>query len=175
MAVVQKYTSAKTAINGMQGKLPTVFRKAEIPDGSLVLDYGGGKPEAEQIAQDYLKRFNATEAIYDPFNQTEKHNEDVLSMCRLNGGADVAICSNVLNVIKELEVRIDVLKNIKDLIKTGGKVYITVYEGSGDGKGKATQNNESYQNNRKTEDYLTEVRTVFPDATRRGKVIIANA
>ncbi len=55
---------------------------------------------------------------------------------RSNGGADTVTCSNVLNVIKEPEVRLNVLKNIKKLVKPNGIVYITVYEGkSGAGEG----------------------------------------
>lgn len=169
----QEFSSKDTAVNGPQGKLPAVFKMISIPDGALVLDYGGGKPEAEAVAQAYLDQFNATEAIYDPFNQTQDHNREVVKLCRSNGGADIAICSNVLNVIKEYEVRINVLKNIKKLVSPSGKVYITVYEGSGKGEGAATQKNQSYQNNRKTQGYLEEVQEVFPDATRKGKLIQA--
>ena len=171
--VEQEYSSADTAINGPQGKLPAVFKMINIPNGSLVLDYGGGKPEAEAVAQAYLDQFDATEAIYDPFNQTQEHNSEVVKMCRANGGADIAVCSNVLNVIKEPEVRLNVLKNIKKLTKPNGSVYITVYEGSGSGEGSATQKNKSYQNNRKTAGYLEEVQQIFPDAKRKGKLILA--
>lgn len=169
----QEFSSADTAVNGPQGKLPAVFRMITIPTGSLVLDYGGGKPEAEAVAQAYLDQFDATEAIYDPFNQTQQHNSEVVRLCRENGGADISVCSNVLNVIKEPEVRMNVLKNIKKLTKPNGSVYITVYEGSGSGEGAATQKNKSYQNNRKTLEYLEEVQQVFPNAKRKGKLIYA--
>lgn len=172
--VEQEFTSRDTAINGPQGKLPAIFKLISIPDGSLVLDYGGGKPEAEAIAQAYLAQFNATEALYDPFNQTPEHNRAVVKLCRSNGGADIAVCSNVLNVIKERDVRINVLNNIRKLVSSSGTVYITVYEGSGSGQGSATQKNTSYQNNRKTASYLEEVQEVFPDAKRKGKLIIAH-
>lgn len=171
--IEQEFSSADTAINGPQGKLPAIFKLITIPNGSLVLDYGGGKPEAEAIAQAYLDQFDATELIYDPFNQTKEHNQDVVKQCRENGGADVAVCSNVLNVIKEPEVRLNVLQNIKKLTKPNGSVYITVYEGSGSGEGLATQKNKSYQNNRKTAGYLEEVQQVFPNAKRKGKLIHA--
>lgn len=171
--MIQEYTSAKTAINGKQGKLPLVFRKASIPTGAIVLDYGGGDKEAWKIAQKYLDQFDALELIYDPYNQTDRHNANVIGSCKFQGGADVAICSNVLNVIKELDVRIDVLKHIKELTKPNSTVYISVYEGNRDGIGRATQNNESYQNNKKTSDYLSEVESVFGNATIHGKIISA--
>lgn len=172
--IEQEFTSRDTAINGPQGKLPAIFKLISIPEGALVLDYGGGKPAAEAIAQTYLDQFNATEALYDPFNQTPAHNKEVVKLCKSNGGADIAVCSNVLNVIKERDVRINVLNNIRKLVSPSGTVYITVYEGSGSGQGSATQKNTSYQNNRKTASYLEEVQEVFPDAKRRGKLIIAH-
>lgn len=172
--IEQEFTSRDTAINGPQGKLPAIFKLISIPEGALVLDYGGGKPEAEAIAQAYLDQFNATEALYDPFNQTPAHNKEVVKLCKSNGGADIAVCSNVLNVIKERDVRINVLNNIRKLVSPSGTVYITVYEGSGSGQGSATQKNTSYQNNRKTASYLEEVQEVFPDAKKKGKLIVAH-
>lgn len=169
----QEFSSAETAINGKQGKLPSALKAASIPSGALVLDYGGGTVESEAVAQDYLDQFNATEMLYDPFNQTPEHNREVIKTLRSNGGADVAICSNVLNVIKEENVRLDVLVKIKKLLKNGATCFITVYEGGGSGEGRITQKGKSYQNHRKTADYLEEVQKVFPEAVRKGSVIIA--
>lgn len=169
----QEFKSDKTAVNGKQGKLPAVFKKANIPNGALVLDYGGGTPESEAVAQAFLDQFDAKEMLYDPFNQTPEHNRQVVKDLKANGGADVAVCSNVLNVIKEQEVRLDLLNKIKKLLKSGATAYISVYEGSGAGQGSATQNNESFQNNMKLGSYLEEVQSVFPDATRKGAVIVA--
>ena len=111
--------------------------------------------------------------LYDPFNQTPEHNREVIKELKANGGADVAVCSNVLNVIKEQEVRLDLLNKIKKLLKSGASAYISVYEGSGKDEGSATQKGKSFQNNRKLSGYLEEVQSVFPDATRKGAVIIA--
>lgn len=173
MTMTQTYTSAKTAINGKQGKLPQIFKKISIPPGSVVLDYGGGDAKADKIAQKYLDDFGALELLYDPYNQDESHNRNVVDSCKYQGGADIAICSNVLNVIKESDVRKNVLEHIKELTKPNGTVYIMVYEGDGSGVGKPTQNNESYQNNKKTIDYLEEIRYVFGNVTRRGRIISA--
>lgn len=63
------------------------------------------------------------------------------------------------------------LKNIKKLVKPNGTVYITVYEGTGAGDSKPTKS--GYQLNKKTADYMDEIQQVFPDATRKGKLIIA--
>ena len=56
------------------------------------------------------------------------HNEKVLRAVKRNGGADTVTCSNVLNVIKEHDIRMRVLRNIRDLMKPSGTAYITVYE-----------------------------------------------
>jgi hypothetical protein len=174
----QEYSSKSTAVNANSGKLPAIFKAVSFPVGSLVLDYGGGKEEAANIAQEYLDQFDCVEALYDPYNQTKQHNREVVKECRENGGADIALCSNVLNVIKEPEVRLDVLQKIANLTKPSGKVYITVYEGNGTGDGKVTKQNKdsndgSWQNNMKTVGYLDEIRQVFPDAKSKGKLIYA--
>lgn len=166
----QEYSSADTSINS--GKLPAVFNMINFKSGSINLDYGGGK--FDNAAAYLAEKYDATNLVYDPYNRTAKHNSEVIKEIRANDGADTATCSNVLNVIQEESARIKVLENIKKLVKPSGEVYITVYEGNGSGQGKVTQNNKSYQLNKKTADYLEEIQSVFPDATRKGKLIIAH-
>lgn len=165
--VDQEFTSKDTSINS--GKLPAIYRLVKFTPGQLVLDYGGGKFDN---GVEYLADLGVTGLVYDPYNRTSEHNRNVIRQIRDAGGADVALCSNVLNVIKEPEARIAVLKNIRKLLKPSGKVYITVYEGSGTGEGKQSQS-DAYQLNRKTADYLEEIQEVFPNAERKGKLISA--
>lgn len=162
----QEFTSADTSIN--KNKLPAVFKMTSFEPGTINIDYGGGKFDN---ATEYLAQSDVTNLVYDPFNRSKEHNSDVIKQVRANGGADSATCSNVLNVIKEPEARLNVLRNIKKLVKPGGTVYITVYEGSGIGNEGPTK--AGYQLNRKTADYLEEIQAVFPDARRKGKLIIA--
>ena len=110
--------------------------------------------------------------VYDPYNRSSEHNSEVIGLIRKHGGADTATLSNVLNVIKEPEVRINVLKNINKLLKSNGTLYITVYEGTGRGNEGPTKS--GYQLNKKTADYLEEIQQVFPDAERKGKLIICH-
>lgn len=163
----QEFTSKETSIN--KAKLPAIYNLVNFPKGSLVIDYGGGKWDN---GPQYLETLDCTGLVYDPYNRTSEHNRAVVRECRENGGADIGLCSNVLNVIKEPEVRKQVLTNMSKLVKNGGDIYITVYEGSGSGEGKQSQS-DSYQLNRKTKDYLEEIQEVFPDATRKGKLIKA--
>lgn len=165
--VDQEFTSKETSINS--GKLPAIYKLVNFPKGSLVIDYGGGKFDN---ATEYLDTLGVTGLVYDPYNRTTEHNRSVIKQIRENGGADIALCSNVLNVIKEEEARLNVLKNIRKLLKSSGTAYITVYEGKGTGEAKQSQD-DAYQLHRKTADYLDEIHKVFPDATRKGKLIIA--
>ncbi len=162
----QEFTSERTSINST--KLPAIYSLVNFPKGSVVIDFGGGKFD---IGTEYLEEQGCEGYIYDPYNRSSQHNRNVLKALRSHGGADIALCSNVLNVIKELEARIQVLKNIAKITKPSGKVYITVYEGSGNGNEGATKS--GYQLNRKTADYLEEIQSVFSDAKRKGKLIIA--
>lgn len=162
----QEFDSAATSINS--SKLPAIYKMVNFNEGDVVIDFGGGRFDN---AVEYIKDKGATLVVYDPYNRSAEHNEQVLATLEENGGADAAVNSNVLNVIKEPEARQAVLQNIKKLLKPGAPVYITVYEGRGDGVEGPTKS--GYQLNRKTEGYLDEVREVFPDAKRKGKLIIA--
>ena len=162
----QEYDSAKTSINS--NKLPAIYHMITLPEGSVGIDYGGGKFDN---AVEALAEQGVTLYVYDPYNRSQQHNRAAIKALRANGGADFAINSNVLNVIKEPEARLNVLENIKKITKPGAPIYITVYEGSGKGNEGVTKS--GYQLNRKTADYLEEIQQVFPNAKRKGKLIVA--
>ena len=165
--VDQEYDSAATSINS--NKLPAIYKMVSFNEGDVVVDFGGGKFDN---AVEYIRDKGATLCVYDPYNRSAEHNKEVLRILRENGGADAAVNSNVLNVIKEPEARKNVLENIARITKPGAPIYITVYEGKGNGQEGPTKS--GYQLNRKTADYLEEIQEVFPDATRRGKLITAH-
>lgn len=162
----QEYDSAATSINS--NKLPAIYRMVEFKPGQLIVDLGGGKFDNGVY---FVKDKGATLLVYDPYNRSDEHNQQVLAELKENGGADIGLNSNVLNVIKEPEARLAVLRNLKRMVKPGGEVYITVYEGTG--KGNEGPTKAGYQLNRKTADYLEEVQSVFPNAVRKGKLIQA--
>ena len=163
----QEFDSAKTSINS--NKLPAVYRMISFPAGSIGVDFGGGSFDN---AVEYISDLGATLLVYDPYNRSAEHNKQVIKMLKDNGGADWAVNSNVLNVIKEPDARRAVLKNISKITKPNAPIYITVYEGRGDRKEGPTKS--GYQLNRKTQDYLEEIQEVFPDAKRKGKLITAH-
>lgn len=162
----QEYDSAATSINS--NKLPAIYKMVNFKPGKVYLDFGGGKFDNGVY---FVKDKGATLLVYDPYNRSDEHNKQVLAELKENGGADAGLNSNVLNVIKEPEARLAVLRNLKRMVKPGGDIYITVYEGSG--KGNEGPTKAGYQLNRKTEGYMDEVRQIFPDAQRKGKLIHA--
>ena len=162
----QEYTSANTSINS--SKLPAIFKLVNLSPNTINLDFGGGRFDN---ASEYLATKDVTNLIYDPYNRSSEHNKNVLDTIRKNNGADTATCSNVLNVIKEENARHTVIQNIYNLLKSNGTAYFTVYEGTGKGNEGATKS--GYQLNRKTVDYIDEIKEVFSDVTRKGKLIIA--
>ena len=162
----QEFSSAATSINS--NKLPAIYNMVEFRPGDVVVDFGGGKFDN---AVNYLKDKDVTLLVYDPYNRSAEHNKEVLRLLKEHGGADAAVNSNVLNVIKEPEAREAVLKNIKKITKRGAPIYITVYEGRGDGAEGPTKS--GYQLNRKTGDYMDEVGRVFSNVKRKGKLITA--
>ena len=164
----QEFTSANTSINS--SKLPAVFNLVQFTPDTINLDYGGGKFDN---AAEFLATKNVINLVYDPFNRSSSHNEDVLAKIKEHNGADSATLSNVLNVIKEESIREEVLNNIKQLIKPGAELYITVYEGDKSEEGRETK--AGYQLNRKTSSYLDEIIKIFGEGNvkQKGKLIIA--
>lgn len=135
----QQYTSADTSINSV--KLPAIYGKLAARDilrGVSVIDYGCGKYTA------HLRTFACEHGAhtwqgYDKYNQDKDTNRNAL-----NGLYDVAIVSNVLNVVKEDDIVREIVAHALDLAET---VYITVYSGDKSGVGKPTQNGKSWQRN----------------------------
>lgn len=162
----QEFSSAATSINS--NKLPAIYKMVNFRSGDVVVDFGGGKFDN---AVNYLKDKGVTLLVYDPYNRSAEHNKEVLRILKEHGGADAAVNSNVLNVIKEPEAREAVLRNIKKITRRGAPIYITVYEGRGDGAEGPTKS--GYQLNRKTGDYMDEVGRIFSNVKRKGKLITA--
>lgn len=156
----QEFSSAATSINS--NKLPAIYNMVKFRPGDVVVDFGGGKFDN---AVNYLKDKNVTLLVYDPYNRSAEHNKEVLRLLKEHGGADAAVNSNVLNVIKEPEAREAVLRNIKKITKRGAPIYITVYEGRGDGVEGPTKS--GYQLNRKKGDYMNE--SIVTNASNIGQ------
>jgi len=161
--MTQTITSAATSLK----QVPAIFKllndNLERPESFWaftddILDYGGGKYD---LLTEKLAEIGVRNWVYDPFNRTKEHNTLVRQML-VARPADHAICSNVLNVIREKEARLEVLRDIAKLTSPLGSVFVTVYEGDRSSRGKKTT--KGWQNNRPLKSYLPEFRKVF----RRG-------
>ncbi len=162
----QEFSSAATSINS--SKLPAIFKLVKFDPNTINLDYGGGRFDN---AAEFLITQDVENLVYDPYNRSAEHNAEVLKKVRSNGGADTVTCSNVLNVIKEPQARMSVIKNIATLLKSSGVAYFTVYEGTKLGDERETK--AGYQLNRPTSSYVEEIEQVFTNVVRKGKLIIA--
>lgn len=158
---MQNITSANTSINSK--KAPAIYsmpKAIELMKGKKVIDIGGGKYDTAVLK---AREYGATVVIYDPYNRTVDHNAIVLS-----GKYDVAIISNVLNVIPDLDSRLKVLNLALSKAHT---VLITVYEGDKTGIGRQT-GRDSWQENRKLNDYYENIKSFLPNTEKCGKMII---
>lgn len=165
-APVQEFNSADTSINS--GKLPTVYGKLEFPAGCTALNYGGGK---FNNTIDFGKVNGFTDLVFDPFNRTVEWNSRVIATVYKNG-VNLAILSNVLNVIKEATVRGFVLDVLANTLGENKPLFVTVYEGDRTGNGRQTSKS-AWQENRKLKEYTVEVKEHFAHVKTRYNTIVA--
>ena len=116
---MQNYTSANTSINST--KVPAVFKKVKWVPGTYNVDLGGGKYDT---ATEYLNTLGVSNLIIDPYNRSEAHNDMMVDLIDIIGGADTCTLSNVLNVINDREARLDVLADAWLKLKKGGTLYV---------------------------------------------------
>jgi len=170
--VEQKITSAATSVNQVPAILKLLNDNLVRPAyfwgiTDEILDYGGGKYDK---LTDALAKLRVRSWVLDPFNRSAEHNALVRRMLTIRP-AEHAFCSNVLNVIKEPNVRGEVLRDIAALTDPDGWVFITVYEGDRSSRGRKTT--KGWQANRPLKSYVREVRKIFQEGEyfAKGKVL----
>tara|TARA_Y100000310_G_scaffold36671_1_gene34524 strand:+ start:1377 stop:6041 length:4665 start_codon:yes stop_codon:yes gene_type:complete len=148
----QKIPSGKTS----RPQIPYGAKKGiKWEKGSINLDIGGGR--YDQFTN-FLSKKGVKNLIYDPFTRSVSHNKNVAR--RVAGGrANTATLFNTLNTIKESKYQIKALRQAKDALKSDGKLYVSVHEGSKTGIGRITK--DGFQHNKKIEKYLPLIRKVF--------------
>lgn len=150
---MQSFTSANTSIN--KNQLPAVFKKVKFKNGDTVLDYGCGK--YTEHVRGFLAENSDGTITYcplDPYNQPDSINAKSLFDVIANGGANVIICSNVLNVIDSDETIKQIVESMKGLTGTlDSTICVTVYEGDKTGVGRQT-GPDQYQRNERLKNYI---------------------
>ena len=163
----QEISSAETSLK----QVPALFKKIEAVPGQRNFDIGGGKYD---LGTNYLSGRGVESHVYDPFNRSPEHNAVVLNQFK-KSPADSTTVANVLNVIKEPEIRKDTIQMSYDFLKPGGKAHFSIYEGSGksarSGIGRVTR--KGWQNNAPATKYEQELKSVFGDnLVRKGNTFI---
>jgi len=174
----QEFSSEKTSRKQVAQIHTFMVNKGLIKPDVLMLDWGGGKYD---VSKDFIQSNveGVTFLTYDPFNRSSSHNAEVLSEVEANGGADIITLANVLNVIKEKEIREQTIQKIYKQLKKGGTFYISVYKApksneyveDGDVVGQMTK--DGWQNAQPIGYYLPEVKKYFPNAYVKNNIIIA--
>lgn len=158
---MQMYTSKATSINGKCGKLPAIYRKINFPPGTSVLDVGCGDDSCIKIIKQNLDNSIKWKG-YDPYNQPDSVNQKAL-----NQEYDICVCSNVLNVIDNTQ---SIKEIIELMVSKAKKIFITVYEGKGDGIGRQT-GIDQYQRNAKKSWYVDFINSLGFNATCKSGII----
>lgn len=148
----QEYTSKDTCINTVSA----IYKQIGFGMFSTILDYGGGKYDTN--AQYMKEERECTVLVYDPYNRTPEHNRKVLKHFT-NRPAHFVVCSNVLNVIKEDEIILHILRHIYSLMNKNGFLYIKVYERDKSGIGCRTT--KGWQRNQRLVDYIPFIEKAF--------------
>lgn len=138
----QSYTSKNTSTHFKQNKAYKYIKE----DTQSIFDYGCGRfNDNKEWCEDKGIKWLG----YDPYWLDEETNDDNLTNVELNG-VDCIICSNVLNVIDNLDVIEDILKEVSSLAKENTLVIFSCYKGDNSGIGRETkkdcwQRNENYK------------------------------
>ena len=165
---VQEHGSSKTSLSQVPATHKLVDRVHGWEEGSVNADIGGGR--FDHYTETMKEEHGVTSHVYDPFNRDDEHNAKVASIIS-DGKSDTATVNNVLNVIKEPDLREHVIRQAANAIKDDGSAYFIVHEGDRSGGGKVTS--KGWQENRPTASYIDEIAKHFGDVKRKGKLIIA--
>jgi hypothetical protein len=164
----QEFTSAKTSIKQVPAGFRIVDKYFGWQPNTLNLDIGGGKYD---LMTEKLLEKSVTNLVYDPYNRSEKHNDDVLMACRQFGVETVTIF-NVLNVIKEYEIQLEVLNLAFRSLRDTGMVFVrSTYMNPA--KRSGVTKSGTFQHYKTQNEYLEIVREVFSNAELKYGIIYA--
>ena len=164
----QEYTSANSSIKQIPAGFKIVDKYFGWKPNTINFDIGGGKYD---LMTDALKEKRVTNLIFDPFNRSQKHNDDILLICNY-ALIDTVTIFNVLNVIKEYEMQIEVLNLALKSVKDGGMIFVrSTYKNSN--KVSGVTKSGTFQHYLTQQEYLEIVREVFPNAELKYGIIYA--
>lgn len=144
-------SSAYTSVH----QIPALYTNWLPESGSFVFDFGAGKYDDTTMMLQDRGIFNL---VYDPYNLPNNPNEETYKYACLSG-VDYVVCLNVLNVIKDNSERTEAIRKIRGLCDRPKfkMLWFQIYEGDRSGKPSV----KNCQLNRKTEDYIPEIKEYF--------------
>jgi len=166
--MLQEYTSAKSSIKQVPAGFKIVHKYFGWEENTVNLDIGGGKYD---LMTNRLKELGVTNLIFDPYNRDIVHNIKVINMI-FNDSVDTVTIFNVLNVIKEHEIQLNILKYARSALKTGGMVFVrSTYMNQN--KASGVTKSGTFQHYLTPKQYLEIVKEVFPNAELKYGIIYA--
>ncbi|WP_418386598.1 JAB domain-containing protein, partial [Akkermansia sp.] len=117
---------------------------------------------------------------YDPFGSHASHEAPVLRELRTGAlQGDTVTCNDVLNLIPNRTARFHVIHQAARSLKPDGTAFFSIDEGDGNGQGRIVKTLSGlaacWQENRKAESYLGEVRSFFEDVKLKDGLIVARS
>ena len=170
----QEFSSRGTDVNWRRGRASAGFsrygKRGAFGRGKYNLDIGGGQSD---VAHELINsEYGAINLVFDPFNRSSDYNADTIAKVEELGGADTVTCFNCLNVIKEPEVRDNVILQCAQALKPGGVAYFQFHFEKGKSAGVY---NGNWQNHWVAEQYADEIRAHFMNVKVEGsKFIVAS-
>lgn len=163
--IKQKYTSANTSINTINGAYKKIVGK--YPVGTSILDVGCGKYDSNK---EFANQNGFAWFGIDPYNRTEEYNDGTIeSMYDYTEYPSIIMLNNVCNVIAEDDILMEVLGQVYDYAGDDTDIYITIYEGDKSGIGKVTT--KGYQRNDKLINYKDYISEFFNLIDVRGNIL----
>lgn len=162
-----------TALDNKTGK-PKWGGEPAWKSGMTNVDIGGGKYDN---AHEYLNsNFGATNLVFDPFSRDANHNGQIFDQIEKMGGADTVTCFNCLNVIKEPEVRDNVILQCAQVLKPNGVAYFQVYSDKRqyNNGGARSMGKDQWQEFRDISTYIPEIQKHFSNVVKKGPYLIAS-
>lgn len=177
-----KNTSQKQNPSAIQYLLKNLQKEhsqyyGDDPNRRFNLDIGGGRWD---LGSNLLQQQKIKNYIYDPFNRTKEENDLAISQGR-GGKSPTVTVSNVLNVIKEPEIRERVIKQAADAVDplNGVAVFSIYFDPKWVNDPDVIKNGGrptlegSWQNHKLPKFYVPEIQKYFKEVVQRGNIIVA--
>lgn len=166
----QEYTSVKSSLKQLPAGFNIIDKYFTWYQGTVNLDIGGGK---YNLMTEKLLERGVTNLVYDPYNRSQEHNGNVIHTILRIKGVETVTIFNVLNVIKEREIQLEVIKLAYDALKLGGVVFVrSTYKNPA--KVSGVTKSGTFQHYLTQQDYLEIVMEKFPNAKLKHGIIFAH-